>query len=540
MKNFFSIILAICICLSTLGASVYGGEIGAYINNFTNLGGMTVELDVKIFDIIGGKKVVLTATASGSNPNIYPVLYYSLDGAEPLKGFQISSKSYKVKKEIELTESKTIYLRAIAKAVSGEYYSDEYSKTITIAQVSKPSISSNNNTVEIQSSTSGADIYYTTDGSTPTTDSDLYESSITIDKTSTVQAIAVKEGYANSSVDSLDVLYTNYEIYHCHICDNEMASDDKLYDENGNLICQDCYNELMARDETDKIYCYYCEDEIRTMDEMFYDEDDNVICEVCYNEIQNEVVEPTYWECPHCSKFFEDGEDIYDGDGYVICPYCNECIDDIDDIEDVEENPEQTEIEFLTSDWASDEVYEAYQNNLIPDEMIEAPLYKTISREEFAAVAVKLYENIIGEVPCITIDDTPFTDCNYASEYNDYIAAAYELGITNGTKDTTFSPYESITREQLATMLYRVIKLADVDEIYDFDINNMRKFYDDTEIFDYAKESVYFMTKYGIVRGVDDVHFNPLDTATKEQSLLISVRCINNLLVYLNGGYNVI
>ena len=83
---------------------------------------------------------------------------------------------------------------------------------------------------------------------------------------------------------------------------------------------------------------------------------------------------------------------------------------------------------------------------------------------------LKLYENIIGEVPYTDIYDTPFTDCNYASEYNNYIAAAYELGITNGTTHTTFSPYKNITREQLTTMLYRVIKLAENDKTYDFDV----------------------------------------------------------------------
>ncbi|MBQ7096826.1 MAG: S-layer homology domain-containing protein [Clostridia bacterium] len=119
----------------------------------------------------------------------------------------------------------------------------------------------------------------------------------------------------------------------------------------------------------------------------------------------------------------------------------------------------------------------------------------------------------------------PFVDCDYESKYISYIAAAYELGITKGTSQSAFSPYDDISREQLATMLYRVIKLAEINSTYGFDANNVRKFYDDSKISDYAKESVYFMAEYGIVKGVDGAHFATLATATKEQAILISVRC---------------
>ena len=51
-------------------------------------------------------------------------------------------------------------------------------------------------------STSGATIYYTTDGNNPTTSSSKYKSAITVSETMTIKAFAVKEGYNNSQVAS--------------------------------------------------------------------------------------------------------------------------------------------------------------------------------------------------------------------------------------------------------------------------------------------------------------------------------------------------
>ena len=54
--------------------------------------------------------------------------------------------------------------------------------------------------VTISSATSGATIYYTLDGNDPTTSSDVYSSAIEIDETTTIKAIAVKDGMDDSDV----------------------------------------------------------------------------------------------------------------------------------------------------------------------------------------------------------------------------------------------------------------------------------------------------------------------------------------------------
>jgi hypothetical protein len=57
-------------------------------------------------------------------------------------------------------------------------------------------------TVTISTTTPGATIYYTTDGSAPTTSSSVYSSPITVSTSEMVEAIAAAAGYSNSSAGS--------------------------------------------------------------------------------------------------------------------------------------------------------------------------------------------------------------------------------------------------------------------------------------------------------------------------------------------------
>lgn len=66
-----------------------------------------------------------------------------------------------------------------------------------------------NQSVSLSSATSGASIYYTTDGSTPSTSSSLYSQAITVETNTTIKAFAVKAGWIDGSVTS-----ASYTIIH--------------------------------------------------------------------------------------------------------------------------------------------------------------------------------------------------------------------------------------------------------------------------------------------------------------------------------------
>jgi hypothetical protein len=80
--------------------------------------------------------------------------------------------------------------------------------TLTLPPTATPELSppsgtySSAQSVTISDSTPGASIYYTTDGSTPTTSSTQYTAPITVSSTETIQAIATASGYSTSAVAS--------------------------------------------------------------------------------------------------------------------------------------------------------------------------------------------------------------------------------------------------------------------------------------------------------------------------------------------------
>lgn len=208
-------------------------------------------------------------------------------------------------------------------------------------------------------------------------------------------------------------------------------------------------------------------------------------------------------------------------------------------------NTTETFFGSAVSDWAIDEIECAYDNGLIPESLVGADLTQKVNRSEFAAIAMQLYEDLIGGFDTETQKYCNFSDI--AGDKNEYaIIKAYEAEITTGTSETTYEPLSFINREQLATILCRVIKkylypmwTISTDSEYYMDISGVTKFKDDADISDWAKESVYYMSKHDIIKGVSNTHFAPKNTnmqqemsgyasATREQAIIITQRIFMN------------
>lgn len=178
------------------------------------------------------------------------------------------------------------------------------------------------------------------------------------------------------------------------------------------------------------------------------------------------------------------------------------------------------------SSWATVELKKADDYGLIPDSLKGADMTRPITREEFAELAVKLYEKTTGTA-ATAVSPNPFTDTT-----NLEILKAFKLGVTTGTSATTFAPKELTNREQVATMLSRAIRVMAPGG--DFSTDGAPIFTDQKDISSWALEHVKFMSKAGIIKGADG-KFMPkatttaqtatgYATTTREQAIAMSVR----------------
>lgn len=108
----------------------------------------------------------------------------------------------------------------------------------------------------------------------------------------------------------------------------------------------------------------------------------------------------------------------------------------------------------------------------------------------------------------------------------DYVSIAYQNGIAMGITENLFEPDGIITREMGAVFASRALKNRGVSPEKDSVI-----FADDTQISDYAKESVYSLKLAGIISGIGNNEFNPKGTMTRAEA----AKMIYEVMIYSEG-----
>ena len=149
----------------------------------------------------GTSVTISTATADA-------IIYYTVDGSDPNK----SSSVYSV--PVTIDANKTIKAFAVK---DGFPDSDIATAVYTIATpCATPEFSlaagevEKGSTLDLSCDTEGATIYYTTNGTDPTTSSTVYNVPIIINTAMTIKAIAVKDGLANSAVATASYTIRDY------------------------------------------------------------------------------------------------------------------------------------------------------------------------------------------------------------------------------------------------------------------------------------------------------------------------------------------
>lgn len=118
-----------------------------------------------------------------------------------------------------------------------------------------------------------------------------------------------------------------------------------------------------------------------------------------------------------------------------------------------------------------------------------------------------------------------FADVESSMYYADAVAWAAENGIVTGLDATTYAPAHSITREQLAAMLYRMAQYNGQASAGSADALN--GFADRNAVHDWSKDAVCWAIENGIVTGKGNAILDPTGTATRAEVAAMLTRFHN-------------
>lgn len=130
----------------------------------------------------------------------------------------------------------------------------------------------------------------------------------------------------------------------------------------------------------------------------------------------------------------------------------------------------------------------------------------SLTRAEFVKIIVSAFD-LTDENAKVSFEDVPEGEWHYK-----YIASAKKAGLAAGISESLFGVNDSITREDMAVMVLRLVKLFDIDMT-----GTAADFSDYDEISGYAKESVLQLSGAGIINGMGDGTFSPKTYVTRAQ-----------------------
>lgn len=118
--------------------------------------------------------------------------------------------------------------------------------------------------------------------------------------------------------------------------------------------------------------------------------------------------------------------------------------------------------------------------------------------------------------------ENPFTDVPDGQWYTDAVLWAAENNITDGTSETTFSPNNPLTREQMATFLYRFANFEAGEPI---EVTGDLSGYTDADLVaDYAVDAMTWAVGEGVISGIGNNTLAPDNTASRAQMATVLTR----------------
>ncbi len=185
------------------GAAHLGAGSNREFNGTITLSSTSIPSEAKI------KSVTVTAISNGSSTLSATVGGNSLGSNKTISG--TTSKDYTISGSSQTGNSVVLTLSgtATSKYVTISKIAITYTPPVEV-KVATPTFSLadglyyGTKSVTISTSTEGDNIYYTTDGSNPTSSSNLYSSAISVSSSQTIKAIGIKDGIEDSDIASAE------------------------------------------------------------------------------------------------------------------------------------------------------------------------------------------------------------------------------------------------------------------------------------------------------------------------------------------------
>ncbi len=135
-----------------------------------------------------------------------------------------------------------------------------------------------------------------------------------------------------------------------------------------------------------------------------------------------------------------------------------------------------------------------------------------VTRAQFVKMLVSTFgleaENAQSNLKDVTPEDW----------YHKYVASAQSLGLVHGYEDGTFGGDGLITRQEMASLAYRAVKVLDIKLAGTAPSAGFKDF---GQIDSYARDAVNVMQQADIIKGMGNGLFEPGSTATRAQAAKI-------------------
>ena len=159
--------------------------------------------------------------------------------------------------------------------------------------------------------------------------------------------------------------------------------------------------------------------------------------------------------------------------------------------------------------WAKEAIDFLYRRSIISgrDEKTYDP-QGNVTRAEFIKMLVSAYN-----FSDVNTSGTGFNDVGMNDWFESFVIKAKSLGIVTGDQYGNFNPHSSITREDMAVMVYRASNFPEAAEVI--------AFVDSDAISSYAVPAVSCLYENNIVAGIGDMVFAPKKNVTRAEAAQI-------------------